>query len=207
MKPVNKMLMCVLALGVAAMPLAGPAMAQQQPAAPRTVLAVVNLAKIFDGLNEKIDNAAELDKLKRDLQAEQSKRKDEIDNLSGSLGKTFREGTDEYKAAQDNILKKAMDLQSFSSYAQQKIALETRLRYVKLYNDVNKAVEAYAKAAGIVMVFVADDADLGTTADPSEVLNRISNRKVMYADPNYDISGKIIEKMNTEYRLGSNKPG
>jgi Skp family chaperone for outer membrane proteins len=179
------------------------AQAQGQSASRPMVLAVVNLAQVFDRLNEKADNAQELDRLTDQLNKEQSKRKDEIDRLTKNLDLTFKAGSPEYQAAQDDILQKAMQFQAQGQFAQQKLAMEERIRYVRLYTNVVKAVTEYAKATGIVMVFSADDADFTGARTREDVLNRIATRKVIYADPAYDITGKIIEKMNTEYRVGA----
>lgn len=177
------------------------AQAQGQPTA-RMVLAVVNLAQVFDRLNEKADNATELDKLTDQLNKEQSQRKDEIERLTANLDKTFTPGTPAYNAAQDDIMQKAMMFQAQGQFAQQKLAMEERIRYARLYKSVMKAIDEYAKATGIVMVFSVDDADFSGAKTREDVLNRIATRKVLYADPNYDITVKIVEKMNTEYRVG-----
>jgi Skp family chaperone for outer membrane proteins len=167
---------------------------------PQMVLAVVNLAKVFDGLDEKRENAAQLDKMTKDLSDEQVKRKDELDKMSKNISDVLKPGTQAYEQAQDDLLRKAMEYQTQQQFAQQKVSMEERSRYTRLYLAVNKAIEDYAKSAGIVMVFVADDPDFSGARTREDVLNRITLRKVVYADPRFDITNAIVAKMNTEYR-------
>jgi Skp family chaperone for outer membrane proteins len=211
MEPVMKP-RSLLITAMAAMTLAFAAVrfapAQAAPSPAPTRIAVINLAQVFDKLDEQAANTAQLDKITAQLNDEQSKRKDELTKLSGELSSPnypFKPGSDEYKKAQDNVLQKSMELEAFSNMAQQKIALETRDRMIRLYTHIQDAVNQYCKANGIALLLVQDDANLSSAKTPQDLLGRIMNRKVIYADPGFDITQKLIAQMNADYRMGAGK--
>ncbi|HVX86241.1 MAG TPA: OmpH family outer membrane protein [Phycisphaerae bacterium] len=175
---------------------------------PPTRIAVINLAQVFDKLDEQSANSADLDKLTKQLNDEQSSRKDQLTKLSNDLSSPtypFKAGSPEYKKAQDDLLQKSMELEAFSNMAQQKITLETRDRMIRLYTHIQDAVNTYCKANGIALLLVQDDANLSTAKTPQDLLGRIMNRKVIYADPGFDITQKLVAQMNADYRMGAGK--
>lgn len=206
--------MLLIAFAAAALGLAGMQQATAQtPAAsppgaqnpPPTRIAVVNLAQVFDKLDEQTANQAELDKITQQLNTEQTRRKDELTKLSNDLASgnaMFKPGSDEYKKAQDDALQKSMELEAFSNMAQQKIAIETRDRMIRLYNHIHDAAAQYCKANGIALLLVQDEANLTNAKTPQDLLGRITNVKVMYADPGFDITQKLVAQMNANYRMG-----
>ena len=110
-------------------------------------------------------------------------------------------GKDDLKDASERLLKKGMEVETFARFQQQKLILERRIKTASLYRRINAAVEQYSKANGIALVLVTDDADIAGARTTEELLSRITIRKVIYAHESLDISDKIIEKMNTEYKL------
>jgi Skp family chaperone for outer membrane proteins len=169
------------------------------PAAPApTKLAVVNLVQLFNDLLERRDNETTLDNMRRGFEEDNRKLQDALKDMDKNLS-SFGVGTPEYKKAQDDYLKKGMELQSFGSFAQQKLFIEQRLYTTTLYRKINDAIAKYAAANGIAIVFVADSANVERATTPEGLQAAINTRKILYADASFDITAKITQTMNTEY--------
>jgi Skp family chaperone for outer membrane proteins len=79
--------------------------------------------------------------------------------------------------------------------------MEQRLRTVQIYKAINDAVKRYAEDNGIGIVLVSDEVDFSNVPTTEAVQQKIALRKVMYSHPDFDITQKVIEKMNGEYKL------
>ncbi len=168
---------------------------------PPTRLATINLVKVFDALNEKIAGDQDIDALNKKLSDDRAKLEGEVRKIDAGM-KEFKQGSPEFKLAAEELLKKGMELQSFSAYVQQKLMLERRLKTTDLYRKMNQAIESYAIKNGVALVMVVDELDLSNVRTNEELLSRITMRKVMYAHATLDISEKIVEVMNTEFKMG-----
>jgi len=106
------------------------------------------------------------------------------------------------KDAMDKAMKKGLELQNFSSYMEQKLTMEQRVRTAALYKKINDAVATYAKTNNVSLVIVTDKDDMHDARTPQELQQRITLRKVIYADEKLDITRTIIENMNAASHLG-----
>ncbi len=176
------------------------AAADNTSAPPPTRLATINIVHVFDALNEKVAGDSEIEQLNKDLTDQRRKIEESIEKIKGEM-KDYKAESPEFKDASERLLKKGMEVETFARFQQQKLLLERRIKTASLYRRINAAVEQYSKANGIALVLVTDDADIAGARTTEELLSRITIRKVIYAHESLDISDKIIEKMNTEYKL------
>jgi Skp family chaperone for outer membrane proteins len=173
--------------------------------APPTQLAVINVVNVFASLTEKLDGDSEIEKFVKDSTEKRRKKEEELTRKSDMLkpGGVFKVDSPEYKTAQDELLQLSMEYQVFLAVSEQQLLMMQRAKTIDLYRKINTAVEKYAKAKGIAIVFVANDMDL-TGKDMRELTSQIAMRKIMYYHPNFDITRDIKETMNAEYRMGKN---
>lgn len=174
------------------------------PAAAAMRLAVIDIVKVFDSLNEKIATDQDMKSRGDEFNDKKRKYQEELDKLSAQI-KDFKPDSPEYKDLSEQLLKKAMDARSFQEYTQQRLLLDRRTKTAVLYKKINEAVAQYSVANGIALVLVTDEPNVAGARSEEELLSRITIRKVVYADPLLDISQKIIDKMNTEFKLGGTK--
>jgi len=168
---------------------------------PPTKLAVVNVVELFDNLLEKTAADTDIDTMKRGFEKQNQDMQKAIEDKQKGMA-SFKPGTEEFRKAQDELLQKATDLQSFSSFAQQKLFLELRIRTADIYRKINEAVAKYAAANGIALVFVADNSSVDSARTQEQLQAMVTVRKILYFHPDFDITGKIKQMMNTEYELG-----
>jgi len=189
-----------LTLSVLTGSLAYKALAQAPAPAPTpTHLAVINIVRVFAGLDEKKDGDREIEDLGKQINTDRRKKEDALKLLNDNLNSgTFRQDSPEYKKQQDEVLQASMELQTFLSYSEQKLVMMQLLKTKSIYRSMNDAIKKYAESHGIALVFVTDDADFAGIKDVRELTSRIAMRKVVYAHPDYDITNKIIEAMNAQ---------
>lgn len=162
-----------------------------------TRIGVVNIVKLFNSLDAKMAGDAEIENLGKNLNAQRQELEDELNRLKQELTQ-YKVDSDIYKETSEKLLKKGMELQSFSQYMEQKILLETRIRTAALYRAMNNAIADYAKSQGFGLVLASDDPDLSQARTQAELLSKITIRKVIYAHDSLDITKAIVDKMNSE---------
>jgi Skp family chaperone for outer membrane proteins len=177
----------------------GAAPAASNP--PPTKLAVVNVVELFDNLLEKTAADTDIDTMKRGFEKQSQDMQKVLEDKSKGLT-SFKAGTEEYRRAQDELLQKTIDLQNFNGFAQQKLFLELRIRTADIYRKINEAVAKYAGANGIALVFVADNSSVDNARTQEQLQAMVTVRKILYFHPDFDITNKIKQMMNTEYELG-----
>jgi len=192
----------------AALLIGGITLTAQTPAAapPPTKLAVVNIVDVFNRSNMKIDGDTQLENLSKDLQDQRRKMQAKVDELGKTIEELKKDSPD-YKVLSEDLMKKAMELQAFSQYTEQKLLLEQRLMTAKIYRAINDTIANYSRANGVALVLVSDSPEIAGARNQAELLSRITNRKVIYAHEQLDITRAITEKMNTDFKLGTTGTG
>jgi Skp family chaperone for outer membrane proteins len=178
-----------------------------QPARPAThnALAVVDIAKVFGSLNEKLADDSAIDAETKQVNEEKGKREQQLEDLQNQLknDQLFKQDSPEYQKLQDDAMQKSFELDAYLKAQEQKLLMEQRLKTIQIYRAMNDAIQQFAENNGIGIVLVADGVDFSRATTTEAVQQRIALRKVVYAHPDFDITQKIIEKMNADFRLGS----
>jgi len=199
----RKTLLTLLTVALFAGAAALMARAQNAPSAP-AALAVVNISNISKGLDLKKTMDSDMETLSKKLSDQRTAMENEFDNLRKELAQ-YKPESDPAKETAQKLLKKKADLEAFRGYAQDILLMEQRVRTMQMYRAINTAIAEYAQSHKILLVLVADDADLSNTTNQSELMSKVSVRKVMYADPSLDITSAIVEKMNTDAKTSPPK--
>ena len=107
---------------------------------------------------------------------------------------TYRKGTPEYRAMEEELAKKAAELNLRVSI-QKKDFLEQEAKiYYNVYQEITEHVKYYSEANGIALVlrFNGDPIDRN---DPQEVLKEL-NKSVLYYNRTIDITPIILDQIN-----------
>ena len=187
---------------------AAPAAAPANTPAPNR-LAVVNLAQLIYSLDEWNDFKTEATKMQAGFADEAKNREKALKDMQTELDNPtlFKKDSAEYKKMEDDYVMKSMDYQTFTQFVPQKLLLEVRLETSRIYKRANDAIAAYAQANGIALVYLAEDVDSFASArSQQELSSMVMSRKVLYANPDFDITKKLIEKMNADYGAGRKTP-
>ena len=189
-----------------ALALSGAQRVMAQPAAPagKSTIAVVDMVLVFNSVDEKRKGDAEIEAMAKDLKQKRDALSAELETLKTDMA-SYTSDTAPGREAMDKAMKKALEFQNFSSYMQEKLSMEQRVRTAALYKKINDAVKTYADAHGVQLVLAFDKDNMADAANAQELQARITVRKVIYANDALDISKEIIAAMNTASHLGGNK--
>lgn len=192
----------VLALVAMVLGLAGfQAYAMRTMMMAPSVIATVDIVRAFNALDER---AA----LERDLTAELQRMTDENAQLGEAIKvlqedlEDFAPGGDKYKERDTQLLRKVYEYQAAVSYIQ--LQRERRLAEItlKLYRSIRHASRRLAEARGIDIVFVDDTKVEITMGSETDITRQISARRMLYVNPQIEVTDELISLMNREYQQG-----
>ncbi|MEI8198415.1 MAG: OmpH family outer membrane protein, partial [Phycisphaerae bacterium] len=149
----------ILTVAVLAVVLTGALSLRSQTRAadepPPVRIAVVNIVKVFNALDAKKTGDTDFELIGKQLQKERDAREDELNNLKKEQ-MSYNPDSQEFRDTSEKMMKKAMELDSFTRYMREKMLLEGRIRTAALYRSMNKAIEEFSKASGIGLVLSMD---------------------------------------------------
>ncbi len=182
---------------------AGGLMAPTSAKAASIKLAVVDLGKLTSQLTEQSADQQIMQSRLSQFKQEVNARKKAIQKLEEPLNPqsviALKQGTPEYKAQENKLLKASLKLQVFEQFTQDRLKIKQRMLTADIYRDVNAAVAQYAKAHGIDMVLVTHKFDYNVTSTRALML-QIANRSVLYHDGAVDITAPLVRIMNQAYQ-------
>lgn len=185
--------------------IAGESAAQQpQPRGPGITVAILDLTYVYKNhlrfQQMSNDMRREVDAAENALKSDrESYRK-----LAEQLDTTYRKGTPDYKAMEEELAKKAADL-NLQVNIQKKNFLEQEAKiYYNVYQEVLEHVKYYCEANGVTLVlrFNGDPIDRN---DPQDVLKEL-NKSVIYYHQAIDITPVILERINSAAQRGVTGP-
>jgi len=181
--------------------LAAVAVAGQRPLR----IGTVNVVKVFDELDEKVDMNAKLRELEDKRAAQLRRLAEKVRNLEEKAKLLKPDSEEARKTAR--LLEDAK-----REFRSQRDATEDHM-YNKLfdftlaiYKKIRQEIEIYAREAGYDIVLRTRDADLGNI-DPNirprtrylELNRRIEATTVLYHAPSTDFTEEIIKRLNQKY--------
>ncbi len=168
-------------------------------AIPPAVVAVVDLEKVFGGLSQRVV-------MEEALKARVDDAQKKLDVMQAQLTALDKD----IKIMGDVPEKKAKVAERARLFANARVEMEVSKQLLAieegdmardLYNSIDAACEAIAKKNGYHMVLASDE----TAAIPEGVVKKdvdrfASAKKMMYVDPQLDITAEVITYMNNQYK-------
>lgn len=199
--------------------IAGQAVSQARQGARPSRVAVVELPRVVDGLEQRSAMMAEIQGLADDFNAEDKNWQSRIEAVTAEL-EALRptDGTPLGDAAVakareigDRRLRLIADYREWKTFAQSILDQETSFRLRELYQVVKNEIAAMSAVEGYDLVLVDDSQ--GELAEPNpnarmdaeaQILQQILNRRILYASSVVDVTDELIDRMNNAYRRGGN---
>jgi len=171
--------------------------------AEKTVVAVVSPTQVLEGLVERAEAQAQLRQKFEELKAQAEARTSEIRTLQELVETTA--DADARQALLDEIDVKGVKAIAFDQFAARQFDVDLALLQQNLYNRIVESVSDLAQANGIDIVLVNDNAS-PILINPelrvpraTQVEEQISQRRVMFASSNVDITEALILRMNNAH--------
>lgn len=193
----------LLGLGLASLGVWGwGSAAVPQPVSEHVRVAVVDLQRLFAGLNESAEKQQRLNELAERLQQQ-------VDELAQRLDAARRErdllprNSPEYWDLASRILELEVQAKARKEAGQQLLSLHAGDVMVESFEKMLDAITRYARQEGFDVVLADDRPVLPPRGKGANVVrDAIDSRQVLYAGPRVDITDALITMMNNEYRAG-----
>ncbi len=178
----------------------------EQGGAPTSKIAVVNIEKIINTLDE-------LKSGQMKLQAKAEARQKELTELAKQIEDSQKRldllKTNDITRRDEAV--KLMELNAMASAKQQAfqaiINIEKGDLFKEVHGHVMDACAKYAEKNGIELVLVDDRVlSFQENDDVQKVSALISQKRIMYAAPGLDITTSILQMMNNDFNVPGGKP-
>lgn len=174
----------------------------KRPPANPTAVAVVNLPKILEELEERTTR-------EETLAASGKGRQQQLDTLTGRIQvveadlKILKEGTAEYRDKLIELRELQVTLDARFKLLNQVMSFERGAVMGDLYSKINDAIKRVSERDGYDIVLLSDEEFKMPPEASQEDMNRaVLSRSVLYTHPSVDISDQVIRMMNNEYQAG-----
>jgi len=191
------LVLAVLGLGVAFQTTSADASAVRL-ANPSSV-AVVDLAVLLDGLDERGFLEDQLNQEIAARQAELDRLVGEIERMREDINLLPEEDASRISRIRDLRLKE-VEARALREFVQQQLSVEKGRMLATLYNKVRTAVCEIAARDGWDLILIDDsDLELPQTASEQQMLQLILNRRVLCADDRISITDEVRTLMNNQF--------
>jgi Skp family chaperone for outer membrane proteins len=210
MKTVSTRSVALVAAGVA---LAGVAMSAysnaSRLAATPTSVAVVDMQKAINGLDE-LKARNEANQKKADARvAELTKIRDEITKQGKELEKSAEmapAGNSDIINKRAELMVRAQTLDAQANAYKQLTRLDAGDVLRDMHGKVLAGIDAIAKREGIDIVIADDRAlELPNPGTDEDVGRAINSRRLLYATPTVDLTQRVLTQVNNDYNAGKKK--
>ncbi len=179
-----------LAVGV------GPAYALLSMAPIRpAVIAFVDLQKVFNLSDKRAEAQAELEVLGQQLDDREDALRQKIKTLQADI-ELLVPGTPKHDEAEKTLLAAAADLLALIEFKAAKLDAKTAQSRTQVYDEIVLAAVEFAEQHDIDFILTDDSIlDLRPGTDV-QVVQQMSLRRVVYANPEFDITDELIAWIN-----------
>ncbi|MGA1708554.1 MAG: OmpH family outer membrane protein [Phycisphaerales bacterium] len=180
-----------LAMLVAGSLLALAAFAPQRPA----VVASVDLERVFNSIDLQAKTETRLKAVAADLDAQRKALRDGIEELNAEL-ESFQPGSAAQLEVATRIEEAIAEFRAFEGFARAKAEAEQAKSMRQIYMTIREAAMELAKERGWDYVMVDDSIPTIEPTDSQRMLQQISSRRFLYANPSFDVTDDLIAKLN-----------
>jgi len=181
------------ALVVAAALLGGAAVLAPRP----SVVATVNLEKVFNTIELQAAREADLKALLTRMKARETELENAVKEVESELD-SFQPGTKSAIDAQNQVQAAVGEFRAYVQYSRLKLEAEESKFMRETYLAIRDAAGRYAKQNGIDVVLLDDSIPEFQSGTADRTVQQISNRRVLFANAELDISDGLIAFMNSE---------
>ncbi len=173
---------------------------QAGPAQPVAV-AVVDVEKVFNESDERSNIEATIQGRISQLQQLEQEKRQEINALRGDL-EIMDPTSPNYEAKRNELREALIQLRVHLEVAQREIEQEKALQLEAIYRKIIHVVENIAKAEGYDLVLFRDHMPDISNANQQQIAGLIQVRKVLYAADKLDITERVKQKLNADFKGG-----
>lgn len=163
------------------------------------VIACVDLDKAFSQLEQLKDADARRERIKSEMDRKIEDLKGELQGLSEEL-ESFKPGSATYLEAERKAIARSGDLQALQAFSELRREREVAEATREAYLAIRRACGELANEMKIDVVLIDDSIPPIFAADLQTTRNQINGRRVLYTNPQLDISDLVVERLNAGFR-------
>lgn len=165
-----------------------------QDAAAPAKIGVVNVTDVLENSQKHKDWQTKMQKERAQMEGEFEKLKAELEAMQANL-KILSPSSADYLKTQSDLLEKKAVMQAKDDFYRTKVEAEMQQWTESLYQKMLTVVEQVAKQKGLDMVISDESLDLPAPSLRDFMLT-IKTKKMLYHNPNYDITTAVLEALN-----------
>ena len=164
-----------------------------------TRVAVCDIQKVFDSIQEWVQIKADLQTMLEDLQEQFKKKQQRLRDLQHDLDLTNRRSA-EYPKRIDEIAFAAAEAKSFDFYLSEKVNRNAKLKKEYLFRKVISTVGSIAQENAIDVVLQKEQPpEFPRQLKAQAVDAAIGLRKVLWSSSELELTDQVITKMNNAF--------
>jgi Skp family chaperone for outer membrane proteins len=199
-------LLAVAATATTGLLLLGETMGQATAPAPQakpTRVAVCDVVKVFNTYDRAGDLRKEFERRGEDLRMEAERRRKAMDALASEL-KGLKEGSKEYDQRSAEMQRMELDLMAWKQF-EENVLKRDHFRLTRaMYGEVMDAIAAVSRERGIELVMFQEPRE-SRASNEEELLQSITQRKVLYFDASLDLTDVVTDRVNQTYKTSRPK--
>lgn len=176
---------------------AGVLRAQNDAPPAGSPVATIDVVLVFNEYQRQKDLSEEFREKQTSLQAEDQSRRQKIDAAQATLDQLDPTDPAAVTRARE-LLQMKIEYRNWADLAQADLERELGLWTARVYQEILSATGQVAESRGHQVVLYRDE--FQPLSDPQRIREQIQQRKVVYASGGTDISQRVLERLNTEYR-------
>lgn len=172
--------------------------AQNSGRAPTGRLACVDVIKVFNEYDRQKDLSEELAQWERKSKEENDQRLAALDKLQAELSQLSPDDPTTRERMRE-MRRQTQEYQLWRKTRESDLTAEAGRWSIQIYREIRQNISELAEQEGYDMVFYRGRFE-EISMDPEVVQEQIRDIKLLYATPSVDITQRVIDKLNIQYR-------
>lgn len=163
-----------------------------------TAVAVVNMERVFDSLDERTQIEAQMRSRQEQLSRERDRRRQEVQQLSQDI-EVLNPDSDAYRQKESELRERLAEFRVWAEMEEQQLNIDRGLHLESLYRRTVNAIGEIADEMGYDIVLYKEGPLELQGSDPGEIQTQIAIRKVLHASDEVDITDRVVQTMNNQF--------
>lgn len=189
-------LLLTAALGLALTPAAASAQTAQK-------VAVVNVGKVFNSMQEKKEIQQKLETETEKLQSDNKTHQAELQQMQEMIRNGPKPGTQQYDDLVHQLDEKTAQYAAEFKVHQVELTRSQTRQLKELYDKISDAVANLAKQQGISLVIAENQPEFPNDVsdmNPDTLSQMINQRNVMFVSPDIDLTAQVVTQLDAQYK-------
>jgi Skp family chaperone for outer membrane proteins len=173
---------------------------------PTTHIGVVNMVKVFHSLQETKDVEAKLEADNNSLKSLKDEHQATLTNMEQEIRNGPKPDTDQYDTAVEKLDQTSVQYESELKLKQVELTRNQTKQLKSIFDKIETSVADIAKSKGLDLVLTEMKPELApgqqNSMTPDQLSQVLTQRNVLYAGDNIDITSDVIAAMDAKYKAG-----